>query len=135
MSDTQSIRIFAIISLIMIAIAACQPDPPSISMDDLPEGDAGSGEKLFIQSINDTPACVTCHVLTDVNQVGPGLAGYGAIAGERVGGQSAFEYTYESVVQPSKHIVQGFSNVMYSDYDEKLEDADVADLIAYLLSL
>ena len=132
----KNVRLLAgILALIALVLVACEPDPPAIAFADLPEGDAGSGAKLFEQSVNDLPSCVSCHSLDSVNQAAPSIVGYGAIAGERVSGETAREYSYWSIVAPSRHIVNGFSNVMPSNYDEVLTEQDIADLIAYMLTL
>ena len=115
--------------------SGCASEPPAVASVDLPAGDAGSGEKLFIQSINDAPSCASCHNLSSTTNMGPGLAGIGQRAGQQVDGQSAQEYLYMSIVRPSNHIVRGFSNVMYTEYEQKLSTEDIADLIAYLLTL
>jgi len=127
--------LLALLVIIALALVACEPDPPEIAFTDLPAGDAGSGSKLFEQSINDVASCSSCHSLGSVNLAGPGLEGYGAIAGERVSGESAEEYSYWSIVAPSRHMVSGFSNVMPSNYDEVLTEQDIADLIAFMLEL
>ncbi len=80
------------------------------------------------------PACSTCHLLEGRGGAGPSLAGLGAAAGARVRGQSAEEYIYNSIVRPARHIVQGYSNIMYNSYDEKLSAQQIADLITFLLS-
>jgi len=119
--------------LVVLMVAACQSETPQVTMEDLPPGDAGSGEKLYLQSVNDAPNCASCH--EGDNLIGPNLAGYGEVAGNRVDGESAEVYTYWSIVRPARHIVQGYSNVMYADYEDVLEAQDIADLIAYLLEL
>jgi cytochrome c2 len=88
---------------------------------------------LFNSNVNGSPACGTCHRVTEQTLVGPGLLGYGERAGSEVEGQSAEEYTYLSIVRPADHIVEGFSNVMYTEYQSKLSRQEIADLIAYLL--
>lgn len=116
-----------------LLLAACASEPPLVALEDLPAGDAGSGEKLFLQSVNDAPTCASCHSLGTDSITGPGLEGIGERAGQRVDGQSAEAYLYYSIIRPSKQIVRGFSNVMYREYEEKLSPADIADLIAFLL--
>ena len=98
--------------------------------------DAGSGEKLYGQSNNDAPACAACHAIDGVSTgIGNALAGLATVAAERVAGQSAAEYLYWSILRPGQHLVAGYSNLMYADYENSLEAADLADLIAYLLTL
>jgi mono/diheme cytochrome c family protein len=101
----------------------------------LPAGNAAAGETLFIESINGAPTCVSCHALDDRQLIGPGVQGYAAVAGTRVAGQSAGEYTYLSIVQPAAHLVSGYGNIMYPLYGQRLTNTQIADLIAYLLTL
>lgn len=116
----------------LTVLAACAPEPLSYTFEDLPPGNVGRGAALF----TDHPAaCIDCHPLDNSKATGPGVADYGRVAGTRVQGQSPEEYTFNSILRPSKHIVQGYSNVMPSDYDDQLTQQELADLIAYLLSL
>ncbi len=119
---------------VFFLIAACSSSQVA-KFSDLPAGDATRGAVLFTQSINGAPTCSSCHNLDDSTLAGPGLKGYGARAGTRVDGQSAAEYTYDSIVQPAAFIVSGFSNSMYTQFGSKLSPQQSADLIAYLLTL
>jgi len=121
--------------LLLAMLAACSKEEPRIALKDLPDGDRLSGAKLFSQSIEGVPPCSSCHSVTTVKQVGPGLAGFGERAENSVSGQDAPTYTYYSILRPSRHVVNGYSNVMPSNYEEVLGAQDLADLIAYLLSL
>jgi len=121
-----------------LLLGACSTDKPRISFDELDFAlaDAGSGEKLFNQSNNEAPACSTCHSVTgEQSSIGNSLAGLAEIAGSRVGGQSAEEYLYWSVLRPGRYLVAGYSNIMFADYEDRLEAPDLADLIAYLGTL
>lgn len=106
-----------------------------MTFDDLPQGSVERGAEWFAQSVNGAPSCVSCHSLDGVVLVGPSLQGYGRVAGERVEGLSAEDYTYSSIVRPAEHLVSGFGNVMYNQYERKLSAQQIADIIAYLLSL
>ncbi|MEO8609850.1 MAG: cytochrome c [Chloroflexota bacterium] len=101
----------------------------------LPPGDATHGAELFTQSVNGAPPCSTCHQTDENTLVGPGLKGFGARAGTRVEGQSAEQYTQESIMHPASFVVSGFANAMYNQYASKLSPQDIADLTAYLLTL
>ena len=117
---------------------ACQAEAPRIAFAevDFALADAGSGEKLFHQSNNEAPACAACHAIAgESSGIGNALAGIAAVAAERVAGQSAQEYLYWSILRPGQHLVAGYDNVMYAGYEDRLEAADIADLIAYMLSL
>jgi len=121
--------------LLILLLAACSPGDLPFERDELPPGDAARGAALFGQSIDGAPACANCHSVDGGFSSGPGLDGYGDQAETRVSGQSGVEYSFLSIMRPAKHIVKGYSNVMYSDYDEKLDKQAVADLIAYLMEL
>ena len=133
-----SIRALTLALIGLLLLAACNAAPPRIAFDrlDLDLADAGSGQKLFNQSNNEAPACAACHAISGTgSSIGNSLAGLAAVAAERVAGQSAAEYLYWSIVRPGQHLVAGYSNLMYADYEGSLEAADLADLIAYLLTL
>jgi cytochrome c2 len=127
--------ILAILLLFVLAACTASGGSPEATEEALPLGDAVRGEELFNSNVNGSPACGTCHLLTEETRVGPGLLGYGERAGNEVEGQSAEDYSYLSIVRPAEHIVEGFSNVMYTEYQSKLSRQEIADLIAYLLSL
>ena len=128
----------AALYLCVLLLGACTSDQPRISLDeiDLAVADAGSGEKLFNQSNNDAPACSACHAVSGAgSSIGNSLAGIADAADTRVGNQSAQEYLYWSILRPGQYLVNGYSNLMYGGYEDSLEAADLADLIAYLLTL
>ncbi len=115
----------------LVFLSACQSrsfDPALYA-----SGDAGRGAELFAQSINGAPTCSSCHMLTDGSLVGPGMQGYGERAAQAVSGQDAITYSYYSIISPARHIVPGYVNMMYLEYQSKLNDAQIADLIAFLL--
>ncbi len=128
--------VFALFSALLLS--ACSADAPRVALADLDFSlaDPGSGEKLFNQSNNESPACSACHSLTgESSGIGNSLGDLAAVAGARVKGQSAEEYLYWSILRPGQHLVTGYANLMYSRYEDSLERADLADLIAYLLTL
>ena len=128
------VKLLALIALAVI-LFACSPEDLPYSFSDLPPGDAARGAALFAQSVKGAPACANCHAIDDSASAGPSLQGYGQIAASQVKSQSAAEYTFYSILRPAKHVVRGFSNVMYAKYGDQLSQQDVADLIAYLLGL
>ena len=137
LSRNRNRRCWLIVLPIMILLAACSsdnPQPPA-SAANLPPGDAARGAELFTQSANGAPPCSTCHTLDGSTVVGPSMQGYGARAGSRVSGKSAEDYTLESITQPASFIAPGFPNVMYTNYAAAFAPQDMADLMAYLLSL
>lgn len=123
------------LAALLLGALACQPEELEISVDDLPPGDAANGAALFEARIDGAPSCASCHAIDGSPRSGPSLAGYGAAAGDHVDDQDAVTYTFYSILRPTKHITQGYSNVMPDDYDDKLSQQQIADLIAYLLTL
>lgn len=126
------------LTLSLFVLSGCESEPPKIPFDaiDLSVADAGSGAKLYAQSNGGAPTCVSCHIVNgEGGDIGPALDGIATVAGERVDGQSAEAYFYWSILRPSEHLVKGYSNVMYAQYEDVYEAADIADLIAYLLTL
>ena len=124
-----------LLPLLLIVLAACSPDELDFAYDDLPPGDPARGAELYAESVSGGASCLSCHSLDGAKGAGPPLDGYAGVAGERVDGRSAEAYTFESLLRPSKHLVRGYSNIMPSDYAEKLSRQDIADLIAYMLTL
>lgn len=123
------------IVIVLLLLAACAPAAES-GLPDLPEGDPANGEVLFNEVVNGAPSCAGCHLFdTEATAIGPHLVGYAQTAAERVDGQSVYEYTYESIVQPARYVVPGYSSIMYGQYRQSLDDQQLADVIAYLLTL
>ena len=118
-----------------LVLVGCSPNAASsITYEEIPStGDVERGQQLFNESIDSAPACSACHMPGVA--ASPDLAGFGERAGERVSDESAAEYAFYSIAEPSRYLVEGFGNVMYDQYDEKLAPQQIADLIAYLLTL
>ncbi len=126
----------ALLGALLILSAACTPQSLPLSVQDLPATrSAAHGGELFTSPISDAPACITCHRLDATAGRGPGLGGYGARAGVQVAGESAEVYTFYSIADPARHLVSGYSNIMFADYANRLSAQEIADLIAFLLGL
>ena len=91
------------------------------------QGDPAAGREIFTTTAQ--PACASCHTLADAGAtgtVGPNLD-------EVLKGKDA-AFIRESIVEPDAQVAEGFSaGVMPKDYGEKLDDKQIADLVAYLL--
>ena len=121
--------------MVLVLVAACSPAASGADITDLPPGDAERGARLFTEAVDGAPPCSTCHTLDGTAQTGPSLDDYATVAGERVEGQSAEEYTHTSIIRPAAHVVPGHSNSMFNQYGRHLTPQQIADLIAYLLTL
>ena len=127
-------------SLLLLLAACGGGDTSDGGQAEAVSGDPGRGETLFNQSsIGSASAsgCMTCHSLEEgVTLVGPSLAGVAARAPERVPELSAEEYLRQSIVEPNAYVVEGFSEgLMYQNYGRELTDQQIADLVAFLLTL
>ncbi|MCI0711338.1 MAG: c-type cytochrome [Chloroflexi bacterium] len=127
-------QLIAFLVLVVLAISGCANSEEE-SAASLPEGDPSRGETLFSQYIDGAPVCSACHTIDGSTLVGPSLQDYGETASTRKPDTSAEDYTYTSIVRPGAFVVDGFPNAMYSQYRQRLTDRQIADLIAYLLSL
>lgn len=98
----------------------------------MPAADAANGQALSVSN-----GCIACHSLEkDVRVVGPSWYSVGSAAGERVAGESAGLYLYTSIVDPNAYINEGYvAGLMPLTYKDILSNEQMADVIAYLLSL
>jgi len=98
----------------------------------LPKGNPDAGQAAFT-----TAGCVACHSLEpDVKIVGPSQAGIAARAAARKPGYSAEVYLYESITRPDIYLVEGFQpDLMPKTFKETLKPQEIADLIAFLMTL
>ncbi len=114
----------------------------------LPAGDAARGQQLFAQQVKQANGsnapCTACHSLTPGEvKVGPSLAGIADRAATRESGKTAEQYLRESIQQPNVYIVPddpkfkgpNGKSVMPEGLGNLMSDQDLADLIAYLLTL
>ncbi len=81
-------------------------------------------------------ACSTCHLYdSDMAGTGPGMLGLPDRAGERVPGEPAELYTYNSIIHPNDYIVEGYNaGVMPVGYEAIFSEQDLYNLTAYLLA-
>jgi len=126
-------NLFLVLSLVSVLLAACGKAVAAKSL-----GNPTEGEAIFNQAmIHEAPGCITCHSV-EPNKVliGPSLAGVATRAGQRVPGKSAVDYLRECIINPNAYVVEGFSTgVMYQSFGEVLDEGEINNLIAYLLTL
>ena len=86
------------------------------------------GKQIFIAS-----GCGSCHALSDVGTsgtVGPSLDNLAGASPQP--GLSAEEYVRESIVDPETYVVKGFARDGMPDYSDRLDEAEVTELVGYL---
>jgi mono/diheme cytochrome c family protein len=91
------------------------------------------GQRVYLDT-----GCGGCHTIEGLSAgtVGPKQTNIGSVAATRVAGMSAEEYITQSVLDPSAYVVDGYpDNVMPKNYSELLEPNQLADLVAFFLSL
>ena len=115
--------------LIALALSACSamsPAEPTPTPDPL----VLQGQQVF------NAKCATCHALVpDTIIIGPSLAGDATRAETRVEGQTADEYIQLSILRPGDYLVEGFNNVMITNFAKELTNEDMNALVAFLLTL
>jgi len=118
-----------LILLVVLSVIACSmgaPVPPTPTPDPL----VVQGQQVF------NARCATCHALVpDTIIIGPSLAGVATRAGTRVKGQTAEEYLQLSVLRPGDYVVEGFTDIMITNFSKELTNEDMNALMAFLLTL
>ena len=115
--------------LIALAISACStiaPAEPTPTPDPL----VVQGQQVF------NARCATCHALVpDTIIIGPSLSGIATRAESRVEGQTAEEYIQLSILRPGDYLVEGFNNIMITNFAKELTNEDMNALVAFMMSL
>lgn len=118
------------------ASAAPSPAPEVGPLPDIPfaQGDRSRGERLFF-----SVGCIGCHTVKDTGgNVGPNLSAMGMRAPSRAAAQKLErpeQYLAQSVVYPKAYVVEGFNPVMPNWKQMELNEKDLADLVAFLMTL
>lgn len=123
----------------LICLPSCSPTPPATPTATVtPAADPVRGEEIFVKGINSSPPCITCHQANGAAvglALGPSLIGIRNRAAARVAGMDAATYLTNSILHPADFIVPGYRDIMYPQFDDHFTEQDVADLIAYLMTL
>jgi mono/diheme cytochrome c family protein len=125
--------------ILMMVMAACGGGGEEAVAGGL-IGDPIQGEELYkLATIGSAgaPGCVACHSLEPgVTLAGPSHAEIGTKAKSAVAGLSAAEYLRESIVDPDAAVIAGFpAGRMYRSYGSVLTEQEIADLVAFLMTL
>jgi mono/diheme cytochrome c family protein len=93
---------------------------------DLSKGNAEAGKEVFTDVAD--PACGTCHTYGPAGTeqtLGPNL--------DEALADKDPEFILESIVNPDAEVTPGFAdNLMPEDYGQKLNEQQLADLVAFL---
>jgi len=115
--------------LTMLALCACSviaSAEPTPTTDPL----VVKGRQVF------NARCATCHALEpNTTIIGPSLAGVATRAETRVEGLNADEYIQMSILRPGDYVVEGYNNVMITNFSRELTSEDMNALVAFLLTL
>lgn len=115
--------------LVVFAISACSAGA-SVPPTPTPNPLVVQGQQVF------NARCATCHALVpDTIIIGPSLAGVATRAETRVKGQTAEEYLQLSVLRPGDYVVEGFTDIMITNFSKELTNEDMNALMAFLLTL
>lgn len=120
------------------------PQPPPVTRgesttDPLEIGDPKRGRQIFEnggEKYADKPQyhCIRCHSLDGGEGYGPSLQGISEQAGDRVPELSAVEYLRQSILEPDAFIIEGFSHSMGRIHSVLLNEEEIDDLIAFMLT-
>lgn len=151
MNNYLPLRSFIWSLLLLILLTACGSEAPAtspyasqIANNNFPSGEAANGQTMFNQRVigsQGAPGCMTCHA-PEIVLVGPPQNDLITLATETLdnpnytGQATTVEgYLWESVVNPSVYVTEGYANVMYKEYADRLTEQEIADLVAYMLAL
>jgi nitric oxide reductase subunit C len=130
-----------ILLIFMVWLAACN----NASGDTLPDsatlgnGDAEAGQTVFAEN-----GCAACHAVTSDAPpgIGPSLAGVASRSRETIqkpdytgAAETVEAYLWESITNPGVYLAQEHGATMPTTYRQSLEDQEIANLVAYLLTL
>ncbi len=131
---------FAIVFLATFIIASQQPQAETIAnltaetyMDTvtvlLENANPQRGETLVTRDYE----CYACHV-QGADNIAPNYVGLAERAATARPPLTAAAYIYESIVHPSFHLVEGYPDAMPKNYETRLGERDLGDILAYLLT-
>jgi nitric oxide reductase subunit C len=142
---------FVVFVAVVLLLAACGSPTSTGGSTGNPAvagpGNAANGDKLFHSATlgkDKVPGCATCHSTeADKTVVGPSLGDIatdaaGAFKEEGYKGKATdgAGWLKEQIVNPNLETVEGFQpNVMPTNYGTELDDSQINDIVAYLLTL
>ena len=123
-------KIITIVMLLVVFVMSACSAGASVPSTPTPDPLVLQGQQVF------NARCATCHALVpDTIIIGPSLAGVATRAETRVDGQTAEEYLQLSVLRPGDYVVEGFTDIMITNFSKELTNEDMNALMAFLLTL
>jgi hypothetical protein len=105
---------------------------------DLQHGDAARGELLYTGQGNPRLPCRVCHfnraIAPPMHSISERVAQVRLTVAEN-GAKSVIGYLVESILEPGRYVVPGYTNAMVANFSETLSVQDVQDIVAYLMTL
>lgn len=132
-------RSFVLLLALVVIGAGCGTiEKPTVTPPEMMLGNPERGAQIFKSGLDAAPPCSTCHKTVKGSfgfSVGPNLAGIHERAATRVTDLTAEEYLRESILNPHSFVVAGYRDSMYPNFSLHFNDQDIADLVAYLMTL
>lgn len=124
-------RIVVALCFVVLLLSACGGEEPSVPTA-TPIADPFIAEGALQFQRN----CGSCHALDpDTVVVGPSVAGLATRAQTREEGLSAQEYLITSILKPSAYLVEGFDDLMPTNFGKSLSGEELDAIVAFLLTL
>jgi cytochrome c2 len=121
-------RTLILVVVMIMLINACGGDDDA-EQPALADPTSAEGQEVFDKN------CARCHSFEEGKViVGPSLNGIAASAGTRMDGLDAGEYLHTSITKPSAYLVDGYNDLMQSNFGQLLSGEDIEAVIAYLLT-
>lgn len=119
--------IISLVAMIGVVLLGCQSET---NLQETLSPAALAGQKVYKNN------CASCHA-TKGNTVivGPSLFDIATRAETQEEGLSAREYLITSILKPSAYIVDGYKDVMPSQFGVKLSGEELDNLVKYLFTL
>lgn len=122
-----TLAVYTVVANVIPQVRSAVPEDITLTADMSPEELAGIGEELY----NGAGGCTACHGL---GTRAPDLLGVaGTVCETRVPDQGCKQYLWESLVEPTAYIVEGFQPIML-DQSRLLTEPQLWALVAFLES-
>ena len=112
----------------LMIITACRGDDGE-EQPALADPRAAEGQELFNNH------CARCHSLVEEKvSVGPSLSGIASKDATRMDGLDTREYLRTSITKPGAFLVDGYKDLMQSNFEQVLTGEEIEAVVAYLLT-